>query len=93
MPSTCPPITSISAGPAPLYGTSETFMPADAANSAATRCEVEPTPALLIKSLPGFFLPISTSSRTSLAGWSLRTISTIGVSGKRNTGAKSLTGS
>ncbi|MNT35588.1 hypothetical protein D3C72_1716210 [compost metagenome] len=50
-------------------------------------------PALLMNSLPGFCLPYSTSAFTSLAGWSLRTISTIGVSGKRNTGAKSLTGS
>ncbi|MNY27660.1 hypothetical protein D3C86_1615810 [compost metagenome] len=68
-------------------------MPAADANIAAIRWEVEPMPALLMNSLPGFCLPYSTSAFTSLAGWSLRTISTIGVSGKRNTGAKSLTGS
>ena len=41
---TCPPITSFSAGPPPLYGTCTRLTPARCSNSAPARCWAEPLP-------------------------------------------------
>ena len=91
--STWPAIRSFIAGAAPLYGTDTTSMPALLSNSAAIRCEVEPAPALPKLSLPGFFFAKAIRSSALLYGDDFGTSSTSGVSGKRNTGSKSFTGS
>src|SRR5579862_5406283 len=76
--STRPLITSIAAGPPPLYGTSRMSMPAAPLNISVTRCGTE---------------PVDTSAHVVLAATPGLTTSTIGLSLTRITGTRSVRGS
>src|SRR5689334_11613734 len=67
-----PPITSISAGPAPRNGTWTMSTPAISLNSTGPRCMKVPTPDEAYLSSPGLALARATSSWTEWNGsWAL----------------------
>ncbi|MNT51932.1 hypothetical protein D3C72_1889240 [compost metagenome] len=85
-----PPITSVSAGALPLYGTCVMRMPAMLLNSSAARWVDWPLPELAKVTWPGFALASAISAATLLAGVPGAVTSTSGPRVSRLTGAKSL---
>ncbi len=73
-----PPIKSIIAGAAPLYGTCNMSMPVWRLNTSDAICSIEPLPAEPNASCPGFALASATSSATDFTGSEPLTTSTSG---------------
>ena len=65
---TCPPMTSISAGALPLYGTCCICVPVAALNISAPRCAPAPAPPDAYEYLFGSAFSNAISSRTLFAG-------------------------
>jgi hypothetical protein len=90
---TWPPITSVSAGGLPLYGTCCISTPAMPLNSSPERCCDVPLPLEAKFQLPGFAFMSLMSSATFLAGMSLLTTSMFGTRAISVIATKSFTGS
>src|SRR6476661_8530244 len=75
----CPPITSASAGAAPLYGTCTMSMCVIDLSNSIERCGDAPTPDEPKLSLPGFALALAITSPTFLNGCAGLARKTFGV--------------
>ena len=85
-----PPMTSVSAGALPLYGTWFILTPAMELKSSAERCVDWPLPEEAKLSVPGFALASAISSATFFAGRAGLTTITSGPLVSCETGTKSL---
>src|SRR5512140_525013 len=88
--STWPPIRSVIAGPAPLYGMCFMSMPVMYLNSSPDRCTEVPEPDDAMLILPGGFFAYSMNSWMVLAGKFLGTVITFGTRVMPPTGTMSL---
>ncbi len=86
---TWPPITSVSAGPPPLYGMCSMSVPVIALNISPDRCSEVPCPDDAKAYLPGSFFSRRIRSCTVLTGRLLLTTSRFGKVPVMDTGAKS----
>ncbi|MCY1245587.1 hypothetical protein D9M72_587510 [compost metagenome] len=75
---TCPAMTSVMAGPPPLYGTCSRSTPARCSNNTPARCCAEPLPEEAKATEPGFCFAIASTSATLVAGKLAVETSTLG---------------
>src|SRR5688572_14214389 len=90
---TRPPMTSVTAGGIPLYGTWIMVTPAARWNISADRWGAEPAPGVAKVSSPGFAFARAIRSLTDFAAKEAGTTSTLGWKLSCATGVKSRTGS
>src|SRR6202171_5864853 len=88
-PLTCPPMTSVIAGAAPLYGTCISLAPLESASSSIARCGMLPIPDDAMGIGFGLCLDCATRSVTLVAGFVGFTTSTSTLLTTSDTGAKS----
>ncbi|MNN54619.1 hypothetical protein D3C81_1694420 [compost metagenome] len=75
---TCPAMTSVIAGPPPLYGTWSRSTLARCSNSTPDRCCAEPLPDEANATVPGFCFASASTSLTFVAGKAGLATSTLG---------------